>query len=197
MRVYLEQYVIKTKNMKRAISLFLILLAVSVTNAQTDRKPAFYKDSLNKGLKIDLYTLFRTPKYLRIFAAYYLHSCYFVKFNIDEKGKVVNLAFNEGTPGYIQLFLEEGIMSTSGKWQPATQNGHPETSNTFLLPVTFQLDLGPKKNYWDENNYSIPSVHYMTLFGKDTTTNKVFDPVPNTPLLSCVILNPISFTCPH
>lgn len=182
--------------MKRILTIAIFILSSCATFAQTQKQSAYYEDPQSKGLGLTLYKLFGTPKYAQIFSQIYLHSCYFVKFSVDSRGKVFDPVCNETTPDSIKQFLIEGILSTSGKWHPALSNGSA-VCETFLLPVTFELDLGPRKDYRDDHNYSILSLQNMLLFGQDTGSHKPFDPVPATPLLSCTILNPLSFTRPH
>lgn len=63
----------------------------------------------------------------------------FMRFKLDEQGKIKDIIFNVGTPLKIMKYMENALNWTQGYWLPKSINGKPVESDYMLLPVTYIL----------------------------------------------------------
>lgn len=66
------------------------------------------------------------------------HGKVFVRFIIDKGGNLVNPTFLVSLDKPTEKRIKDVLLSTSGKWNPATYKGQP-VSSTLVLPVIFEL----------------------------------------------------------
>ncbi len=67
-------------------------------------------------------------------------SCCFVKFKLDEKGKIKEVKCTPTTPVTLALAFEKMVMATNYYWSPRKINGQAVESQYFVLPILYLFE---------------------------------------------------------
>lgn len=117
-----------------------------------------------------------------------LKSCVFVKFRVDAKGQIINVACNINTPEKLCEFISAAVQSSNGKWKPKLVDGKAVLSQEYILPIIVHLSSRGCTVKDDTEN----SAYNMLLFDKrvDTADKRKRVQIPP---VDCILFNPIFY----
>lgn len=128
--------------MKNILYFLLALTVLSLnTKAQTNETNAHLKDSYN--LSEEYNKLYNESEKKGLFSICII-SATIAKFNVDTLGNIINLSFYEAseTPAVFKELLTNLLKTSNGNWVAKTVYGKKIVSETFILPLTYELQAG-------------------------------------------------------
>lgn len=173
--------------MKNCFFLFFMLIAtVSCAQQKHDgsQDAARYKGAERFEAVMEKYMNARVPDSLHKLC---ITSSSFVRFQVNEKGEVVNVVSNFTTPASLSQFFVEAIQSTNGKWLPQKANGKAVISRSFLLPIVYNLSSGCKS---EKNNHGKSVYNMLRVDAPAATADGIFVNELSVPF-DGIVLSPI------
>lgn len=114
-----------------------------------------------------------------------ISSVTFVKFTLDEEGKIDNVSFTKGSPKKIKEALEPIIISMNGYWTPRRLNGKAIKSEPFILPFIYNYESRCTSDYSERYSAAVGTLMQAldNILQFDDGSS-----IENTP---CIILPPL------
>ena len=111
--------------------------------------------------------------------------CSFIRFKINERSIVSNVAFSAGTPPEIVAYMSKAIEWTNGYWTVKTINSKPVESQYMLLPVMYMLGIDCNRNESMYNNF-----WRMLWFDGNEEYRDITKHSKSNETLDCILLHP-------
>ena len=144
------------------------------------------------------------------------NGCFFLKFKIDSKGDITEIASNNGSWPILDTLVRLALVSTNGLWVKPKNSNSSANNKAYLLPVLYSTGhcrsgIESKSNTASEILATIPDImdtiavraniqkdmiyNFLHMNDFENKSGKLPQPT-TTASLECILLAPIYLTAP-